>query len=412
MTVSVSVLSFIPDVADRHVDELAFLWEQRRASMRSPRYREREVALLEERIQAHMDGVLLNRERVATSAGSGQLEQLEDLAFAFTWALVSLGTIAARAEVTNAFRCATFPALLGLRDALAHGPAAPLLPQLTETFLTAAPHTAAAAGEVLAFHNAIAPTPQQLERLIRAEDPFARAAAWRLVSYCAVVVPPDWYQIALGDDDPSVKHAALHAAAWTASPVFVPYCRSLAAKPSPESLDALTLYAAIAPPEDYQLVGAVAANPAAGPERFRVIGSFAHPYFIELLINEMSNADPAAAVAAGAAFFKMTGRDVESNTRVKIPLDGKPPADEFEAEFQDEVFLPDPELARKAWQELAPTLAHSPRICRGMDVSQPLPREQFALLDMESRYEYCLRARLFSGWQGTPLVLERYPQRF
>jgi hypothetical protein len=76
------------------------------------------------------------------------------------------------------------------------------------------------------------------------------------------------------------------------------------------------------------------------------------------------------------------------------------------------VFLPDPELARKHWQELAPTLARSPRICRGMDVSQPLSREQFAALDMESRYEYCLRMRLFSGWSGTPLVLERYPQRF
>jgi hypothetical protein len=38
--------------------------------------------------------------------------------------------------------------------------------------------------------------------------------------------------------------------------------------------------------------------------------------------------------------------------------------------------------------------------------------DQFAALDMESRWEYCLRMRLLSGWQRTPLVLERYPQRF
>jgi hypothetical protein len=47
----------------------------------------------------------------------------------------------------------------------------------------------------------------------------------------------------------------------------------------------------------------------------------------------------------------------------------------------------------------------------GLLMSQ-LSRDQFAALDMESRWEYCLRMRLFSGWQGTPLVLERYPQRF
>jgi len=106
----------------------------------------------------------------------------------------------------------------------------------------------------------------------------------------------------------------------------------------------------------------------------------------------------------------MTGRDVESGDRTTVGPNGKPPADEFEAEFQDEVFLPDATLARKHWQELAPTLARSPRICRGMDVSQPLTGEQVAALDMESRWEHCLRARLFAGWQGTPLVLERYPQ--
>jgi hypothetical protein len=253
---------------------------------------------------------------------------------------------------------------------------------------------------------------QHLEPFILGENPGLRLRALRLAAYAGCALAPELYEVYLRDDDAQVKDAALAAAAWTGYSAWPSYCRELAAQPTPEAVEPLRVLAAVAGVDDYNLVGAVAADVAAGPDRFRVLGSFGHPYFIELLIKEMENPDPVAAVGAGAAFEKMTGQSPESDHRTKVSPDGNPPADEFEAEFQDEVFLPDPELARKHWQELAPRLASSPRICRGMDVSQPLSREQFVALDMESRWEHCLRARLFSGWQGTPLVLERYPQRF
>jgi uncharacterized protein (TIGR02270 family) len=406
------ILTFIPDLVSDHYDELQFLWAQRRSALRSPRYTERELEMLEERVEAHAEGMLVIGDRIVEFVEPGLRGDDELPAFAAAFALLRLATPDALEHVASAFEAAKAAKLAGLRDALAHGPSTPLTPQLTSLFLAAAPAVGAAAGEALGLRAAIVPVAAQLERFVSAEDAIARAAAFRIVAYCAVRTPTEWYDGGLRDDDVTVKRAALEAAAWNAAPAFVPYCRALAAEPTPESIDALSLLASIAPPADYQVIAAVAANPAAGPERFRVIGSFAHPYFIDLLINEMENPDPAAAVSAGAAFFKMTGRDVESDKRTKISPDGKPPADDFEAEFQDDVFLPDPELARKHWQELAPTLGRSPRICRGMDVSQPLSREQFAALDMESRWEYCLRMRLFSGWQGTPLVLERYPQRF
>jgi uncharacterized protein (TIGR02270 family) len=405
-------LTFIPDLVEHHYDELQFLWLQRRNALRSAAYAERQLLLLEERIEGHAEGMLVIGERLLDVVDPGLGGDDEMPAFAAAFALLRLDSPAAQTRVVDAFSKAKGKKLDALRDALAYGPSTPLIPQLTSLFLSATPSVGAAAGEALAFRNASAPLAQHLERFIRSDEEGARAAAWRIAAYCGVSVPAEWYETAVRDDDSAVKRAALVAAAWNGSPVFVSYCRALAAKPTPEAIEVLTMFAAVAPPEDYPLVAAVAANPAAGPDRFRVIGSFAHPYFIDLLIKEMENPDPAAAASAGAAFTKMTDRDVESDKRAKVSPDGKPLADDFEAEFQDEVFLPDPELARKHWQELAPTLARSPRICRGMDVCQPLSREQFAALDMESRYEYCLRMRLFSGWQGTPLVLERYPQRF
>ena len=407
-----ATLTYLPSLVEEHFEELQFLWTQRRNALRSRAYTARELLLLEERIEAHTQGMLVIGARLAEFVEPALVGDEEMPAFAGAFSLLRLQTPASLARILNALEQANGPKLRGLRDALAHGPSTPLTPQLTSIFLGAPPAIGAAAGEALGLRGAIVPVAAQLERLVRADDATARAAAFRILGYCGVPAPSEWYDAALREDDVTVKRAALEAAAWNAAPVFALHCRTLASVATAENIDALSLLASIAPPDDFQLIGAVASNPAAGPDRFRVIGSFAHPYFIDLLIKEMENPDPASAVAAGTAFFKMTGRDVESDKRVKVSPDGKPPADDFEAEFQDEVFLPDPDLARKNWQELAPTLARAPRICRGMDVSQPLSREQFALLDMESRWEYCLRMRLFSGWTGTPLVLERYPQRF
>jgi uncharacterized protein (TIGR02270 family) len=404
-------IAFIPDIVEEHYDELQFLWTQRRNALRSPGYAERELLILEERIEARVQGLCVIGDRLVGFAEAGLTGADELPAFAAAFALLRLGTPPALARVVDVFETASGAKLGGLRDALAHGPSTALASRLTALFLSGHPDVGAAAGEALVFRGAVAPVAQQLERFIRADDPETRAAAFRLAGYCAVSIPAEWYEAGLRADDVGVKRAALVAAAWNASPAFFPYCRALAADPKADAIEPVTMLAAVAPPEDYQFVAAVATNPAAGPDRFRVLGSFAHPYFVDLLIEEMSNPDPASAVAAGAAFFKMTGRDVESDQRVKISPDGKPPADDFEAEFMDEVFLPDPKLARKHWQELAPRLAHAPRISRGMDVSQPLSRDQFAALDMESRWEHCLRARLFSGWPGTPVILERYPQR-
>ena len=406
-------LDFIPDIVTEHFDELQFLWRRRRTALRSPTDREREIVALEERVEAHADAMLVIGDRLREYVDDSLAADDEMPAFAAAFVLLRQGAPGAATRVADVFEGASGKKLHGVAEALASASATTgVAPRLTTLFLSGGPRVAAAAGEVLAFRGAVRPDRTHLERLLRAEDPAVRAAAWRLAALSGAALPTSWYDVGLGDPDVGVTRAAVTAAAWAGAPAFALHCHRVASTPDPESLEALRLFAAAAPPEEYQLVGAVASAPAWGPERFGVVGAFAHPYFIDLLIQEMSNPDPAAAAAAGRAFTKMTGRDVESTTRVKVSPDGKPPADDFEAEFMDEVFLPNPDLARAHWQELAPQLAHAPRICRGMDVSRPLSREEVAALDRESLWEYCLRARLFSGWQGTPLVLERYPQRF
>src|SRR5438093_13327929 len=95
--------TYIRDILEEHVEELAFLWGQRRTALRSPRYTVRAFFHLEERIAAHLQGVL--------AVGGEALPLLEDTlrdgdslaAFAAGYALLHHENHTATARVLDAF---------------------------------------------------------------------------------------------------------------------------------------------------------------------------------------------------------------------------------------------------------------------------------------------------------------------
>ena len=48
----------MPDILEEHLEELAFLWGQRQAALRHPEHTLRSFSGLEERIEAHLHGLL------------------------------------------------------------------------------------------------------------------------------------------------------------------------------------------------------------------------------------------------------------------------------------------------------------------------------------------------------------------
>jgi hypothetical protein len=84
--------------------------------------------------------------------------------------------------------------------------------------------------------------------------------------------------------------------------------------------------------------------------------------------------------------------------------------DEFEAEFQDDLDVPDYATAYHLWQRLKPSMEQASRLCKGFDVSRGLTAEAFAALDMQSRWEIYLRARFEGTWPGSPMHLQVFPQ--
>lgn len=404
--------AFIPDVLDEHLDEMAFLWGQRQNALRSPTHTMRELADLEQRIEAHVEGVLV--------VGDESLPLLEaELSvgdglrvFASAYTLLRRRDASSASFVLDAFRTSQGEGLNGLRQALSHESLDPIQPDVESLFQSAPTPTAVAAAEALAFHGVLRVTAPEIERFLADEDPGVRQGGWRLVGYLGLPLEAKAYAAAVRDEEPAVRRTALEAGAWCGEPGVLALGRMVAENPTLENLDALELLAVLGGPDDLSLITTIGRAQELGPERFHLLGAYGHPGVIDLILDGITDPDPRAAVAAAAAFVKITGHDIESqDNRVTLPpADGSEP-DEFETEFLDEVFLPDPEKARAHWENVKGRLSGAPRICRGFDLRQGLGREEFALLDMESRWEVCLRARYSGAWDGSPLSLEVFSQR-
>jgi len=370
------IATHIPDILKEHIEELAFLWGQRQSAVRDPNYTIRELTQLEERITAHLQGVL--------AVGDIALPLLEDalggddpsMIFAAAYALLHAKNPTAVARVRDSFAHAEGPVLAALRDALAQAPFSPGVAPYRELFHAGPAPVGAAAATVLAFHSALEPTIPQIHRLLQHEDPSVRITGWRLVSYLGVPLEAKTYAAAMRDEDPGVRRAALYAGAWSGQPGVLAVCRKLAAEPSLENLDALELFAILGTPDDARSIAALATNAALGPPRFRLLGTYGHPALMDLVLTPENGGEP----------------------------------DEFEAEFQEEVTLPDPDVAQRHWKLVKPVFQQACRLRRGFDVGGALTPEVFGALDMESRWEILLRARFQGKWSGSPLRLEQFPQ--
>jgi len=403
--------TFIPDVLDEHLDGLAFLWGERREALRSPQHTIQSFFQLEERIQAHLHGVLAAGDpalpRVAARLSS---EDALDV-FAAAFALLHRAEPSITDGVVDILGQAAGPRLEGLTMALSHAPLDGGIESLQPLVRSADAPIAIASAMVLWRHGALTFDPARLHGWLRHDDAGVRAAAWTLVSWLQPPLDPSLFAAGVQDAEPTVRSAALNAALWCAQPGLLTACQRMTSDPDATDPDAAWILAVLGDPRHLDTFAAMAANEAMGPQRFRIIGAYGHPALVQPILETLAHPDPETAAAAGVAFEKITGFNVESDA----VADAAPPRgsadDEFEAEFVAQVNLPDPARAHTLWQHVAPSLVAGTRFCRGADMNRPLDAATFDSFDMESRRETWLRSRYLGGWSGTPLDLEFHPQR-
>lgn len=169
---------FLRDILEEHLEEADFLFGQRQAALGDDVYDLADLAGLEERLLAHVDGLV-----VAGPEGWALLEPKltgDDPGEAFAAALAALasGVKERREAVLAALPAASADALPGLTAALQLIEARDLHEPLREIVGAAEAPVAAAVIEILAFwRHGLAP--EELEHILASEDPLIRCAGLR-----------------------------------------------------------------------------------------------------------------------------------------------------------------------------------------------------------------------------------------
>lgn len=199
------------------------------------------------------------------------------------------------------------------------------------------------------------------------------------------------YQSALEDEDPGVFAAALEAAAWTRQPWLLDYCRRYASQPPFKIWHPIQTLAVLGIPADLSRIANIARDAKNGLRRFELLASYGHPETLEHIVQSLDSSDANEAVAAGKAFTTITGYEIEGDDRVELPPEDGSEPDEFEKDFLEQAFLPDPAKAKRYWKKYRDRLMKGKRWCRGIEVSKGASIGELGTMNLNSRWECCFR---------------------
>lgn len=383
----------IADLLQVHAEDLAFLWGQRREALCSRRHTLREYAELNERIEAHLQGLRVAPSSALVAWLQPNLKASDrDEAFAAAYALLRLAGTASTHAVVVEFSRADGPTLAGLRDALSLAPPALFAAEMHSALDRAKPITAVSAGVVLANHRLLDAASSRLATLLEDVDPQVAELAWRVaaaVDANAKPSPPRRpYRHALSHAAAPVRSAGWQAVAWAGQARALPSLRRLAAAADPVAIQWL---AVLGNEGDAALIHKAALAIPKPAERCELLARYGHPSTLNGLMQWMGGDDMALAVAAGDAFTRITGADVRGQRRTLPVADD---ADEFSREMTPDVWLPDVPKARALMERHAAEWAVGTRWCNGVRVDGEIERELLMQLDLEARWDAAARAAL------------------
>lgn len=380
---------FIPARVLTHLEELAYLWQRRRASVYSDSLTLRDFAYLSERLEAHLQGALVAGEALDGMVGELLASPDRDEAFAAAWALLRSGTDGQVRRVLEAFAGARGAALAGLGEALTLVPLAATEATLRAALAHGSPPHAAWAALALAHHGRLDATAPGLAKLLQHEQGGTAEVAWRAALCLDTRQPPAPrpYAEALRHPDPQVVAAVVQAAVWTGQPWLPETLRQLAA-----AADGLALgwLAALAPPDQQAAILAqIAERPAVerGPLAAR-LGSFPA---LQGVLAWMASDDPLLAASATLGWNRMTGLSADG-ARLALPTGAG--ADSVLQDFPEELLLPDLPKARRQWDEHSARWQAGLRWCRGHDIQASLSSEAQRWIDLKARWDFGARAAL------------------
>ena len=335
------------DIVEEHLDEAEFLWEQWEHGLVAPHYTLSELADgPEERLMAHLDGLVVNGPRVAerlliptiadldaepTRVRAAALALLQSPGEAGVHAVLAAFHEAPlqRDELARALECSDRPDLLPRISALLTSPDLDLR------------HSAA---RIMVFHDAS--FTDAIPTLLASERTLDRALGLRL----AARLPGETRHLhelraSLRSDDPELRDVALGSAALLGLPEAWARARELVQSQDPTAGHALLLLALRGEPADAPLLLAAAEAEATRNAGLWALGFLGTAEAVDATLQWLE--DDAHARLAGEALAAITGLDLEDANLTRAAGDDEA----LEHRPEDDLPLPDPMGVLRWWRE-------------------------------------------------------------
>lgn len=333
------------DIIEEHLEEADFLCQQRGNALGDRVYDLARLADLEERLLAHLDGLLL-AEPDAWDLLKPKLTKGErGKAFVAAFVALATGEAGYRDEITTALDQAEGPVLEGITEALRHSSSVEVEQILRPRLGDANPRVRAIALDVLSFRRA-AIDAKQLQLSFLDNDPTVLVAAATAVGRLRIRSLASRVESLFGSDNSHVRRAAVRAGLLVGSEKVLAYCRTAVKNKTAEATDALTLIGLAGQAEDIRLLAEALTQPESVRSAVSALGWLGCASAVDALLPLV--ADPTLSRLAGEAIARITGLNLEKeHLVVTTPAPSTPPAaadsKPQEGADDDDDFVEDPD---------------------------------------------------------------------
>lgn len=349
------------DVIEEHLEEADFLCQQRKNALSERGYNLGLLTELEERLQAHLEGLILAEADVWNLLKPKLFEGERGEAFAAAFVALASGESGYRDDLTKALDQAEGPVLEGIREALRHSTSVEVEAILRSRLGAAHGRIRAIALDVLSFRRSPIDV-KQLELFLLYEDPAMVAAAATAVGRLRVRPLMTRLEGLLGSDNPHVRREAMRAALLVGSEKALAHCRTAIRKKGEESSEALTFIGLVGQSEDARLLVEALNQPELARSAVSALGWFGYTSAIDALLPLAADAKLSRLV--GEAIARITGLNLEKEQLVatapapstpKAVADSKPQEggveeDEFVEGPDEGLPMPDPAKLASWWR--------------------------------------------------------------
>jgi uncharacterized protein (TIGR02270 family) len=403
--------SVIEAIVEQHAEEAAFLWCQRDRATDAPHYARRHLARLDERVEAHVDGLRVAGER-GWEIALAQLQQHREAGEMFAVAALALGRDdAARIDAMVALAAQKPETLYGFFGAIGWSEPSAIAATVRRWRDAADPVDRLLFLVACSLHRA---NPGSgLVAFLCDPDERVRARALRLAGEVGRADLVE--EVAAAIDDTGSEPAFW--AAWSALLLgerarSVPALEAIAEADHPRRWIALEVVSRGTPLEhSTQWVRRLSGDPAQRRLVTVALGHIGDPAAVPWLIARMS--DPKLARVAGESFSMITGvdlayEDLDRKRPADVPeVPNDDPADEnIEVEEDERLVWPDSECVEEWWREYEARFAHRVRYFIGQTTN--LESIEHAWLQSVQRqrraaaYEWALirPMNMLRNWRG------------